>query len=168
MVTTRGRVALAAGAGARWASRVTGRGAGAMIGGLVAMTLDKSILRQLGEGRRTVVVTGHERQVDHHPDDRGGAGAHARTTSPPTPRARTWTPGWWRRWRALATRRWPRWRSTRCTCRTSPTPVDPAVIVLLNLSRDQLDRVGEINHIERTLRGGLARHPSTRRGRQLR
>ncbi len=37
--------------------------------------------------------------------------------------------------------------------------VDPAVIVLLNLSRDQLDRVGEINHIERTLRGGLARHP---------
>src|SRR4029078_8891335 len=39
--------------------------------------------------------------------------------------------------------------------------VDPAVIVLLNLSRDQLDRVGEINHIERTLRGGLARNPST-------
>ena len=37
--------------------------------------------------------------------------------------------------------------------------VDPAVIVLLNLSRDQLDRVGEINHIERTLRAGLARHP---------
>ena len=37
--------------------------------------------------------------------------------------------------------------------------VSPAVIVLLNLSRDQLDRVGEINHIERTLRGGLARHP---------
>ena len=39
--------------------------------------------------------------------------------------------------------------------------VDPAVIVLLNLSRDQLDRVGEINHIERTLRAGLARHPTT-------
>jgi UDP-N-acetylmuramyl tripeptide synthase len=38
--------------------------------------------------------------------------------------------------------------------------VDAAVIVLLNLSRDQLDRVGEINHIERTLRGGLTRHPS--------
>jgi UDP-N-acetylmuramyl tripeptide synthase len=35
------------------------------------------------------------------------------------------------------------------------------VIVLLNLSRDQLDRVGEINHIERTLRAGLARHPDT-------
>src|SRR6202007_830759 len=58
MVTARARVALAAGSGARGASRVTGRGAGAMIGGLVAMTLDRSILRQLGAGRRTVVVTG--------------------------------------------------------------------------------------------------------------
>ena len=39
--------------------------------------------------------------------------------------------------------------------------VEAAVTILLNLSRDQLDRVGEINHIERTLRGGLARHPDT-------
>jgi UDP-N-acetylmuramyl tripeptide synthase len=29
-----------------------------MIGGLVALTLDRSILRQLGTGRRTVIVTG--------------------------------------------------------------------------------------------------------------
>src|SRR5690606_2415927 len=58
MVTPRGRIALAAGAGARWASRVTGRGAGAMIGGLVAMTLDRSILGQLGRGRRPVVIAG--------------------------------------------------------------------------------------------------------------
>src|SRR4029078_4748152 len=39
--------------------------------------------------------------------------------------------------------------------------VDPMGIVLLNLSRDQLDRVGEINHIERTMRCALARHPET-------
>jgi UDP-N-acetylmuramyl tripeptide synthase len=39
--------------------------------------------------------------------------------------------------------------------------VEAAVVVLLNLSRDQLDRVGEINHIERTLRGGLAHHRDT-------
>ncbi len=36
-----------------------------------------------------------------------------------------------------------------------------AVTVLLNLSRDQLDRVGEINVVERALRAGLARHPQT-------
>lgn len=29
-----------------------------MIGGLVAMTLDRSVLRQLASGRRTVVITG--------------------------------------------------------------------------------------------------------------
>ena len=36
-----------------------------------------------------------------------------------------------------------------------------AVVVFLNLSRDQLDRVGEINVIERTLRAGLTRHPKS-------
>ena len=39
--------------------------------------------------------------------------------------------------------------------------VQPSAIVLLNLSRDQLDRVGEINVIERALRAGLAEHPKT-------
>src|ERR1700757_5268217 len=58
MITARGRVALAAGATARWASRVTGRGAGAMIRGFVAVAADRSLLRQLGDGRRTVLVTG--------------------------------------------------------------------------------------------------------------
>src|ERR1700749_2705968 len=57
-ISVRGRVALGAGSAARWASRATGRGAGAMIGGLVAMTLDRSILGQRDRGRRTVVVTG--------------------------------------------------------------------------------------------------------------
>src|ERR1044072_3131467 len=58
MVTIRGRAALTAGAGARWASRVTGRGAGAMIGGLGAVTLDKTLVGPGGGGRRSVVVTG--------------------------------------------------------------------------------------------------------------
>ena len=57
-MTLRGRAALGAGSAARWASRVTGRGAGAMIGGLVAMRLDRSVLGQLEAGRRTAVVTG--------------------------------------------------------------------------------------------------------------
>ncbi|AKU66026.1 UDP-N-acetylmuramyl peptide synthase [Schaalia meyeri] len=37
--------------------------------------------------------------------------------------------------------------------------VDPAVFVYLNLSRDQLDRVGEIGSVERRLREGAAAHP---------
>ncbi len=128
-----------------------------MIGGLVAMTLDRSILRQLGTGRRTVVVTG----TNGKSTTTRMTAAALRTlgASPPTPRAPTWTPGWWRRSPPTATPRWRCSRSTRCTCRTSQMPSDAAVRHLLNLSRDQLDRVGEINVIERRLRAGLAAHP---------
>jgi len=35
--------------------------------------------------------------------------------------------------------------------------VQPAVIVLLNLSRDQMDRVGEVRHTERNLRTAISR-----------
>ena len=38
----------------------------------------------------------------------------------------------------------------------------PEAIVLLNLSRDQLDRVGEINSIERRLRAGMTAQPQAR------
>ena len=37
--------------------------------------------------------------------------------------------------------------------------VDPSVFVYLNLSRDQLDRVGEIGTVERRLRDGASAHP---------
>ena len=37
--------------------------------------------------------------------------------------------------------------------------LNPTALVLLNLSRDQLDRVGEINKIERALRGAVEAHP---------
>ncbi len=48
VITARARLALAAGSAARWASRTTGRGAGAMIGGLIAMKIDPTVLAELG------------------------------------------------------------------------------------------------------------------------
>ena len=39
--------------------------------------------------------------------------------------------------------------------------VDPQAIVLLNLSRDQLDRVGEIGAVERRLRKAVNQHPDS-------
>ncbi|UNB53229.1 MurT ligase domain-containing protein [Mycolicibacterium sp. YH-1] len=157
MVTTRGRLALGAGAAARWASRVTGRGAGAMIGGLVAMTLDPSILGQLGKGRSSVVVTGTNGKST---TTRMTAAALA-TMGPVATNAEgaNMDAGLIA---ALAGTRDARLAALEVDEMHVPhvaDAVDPAVIVLLNLSRDQLDRVGEINHIERTLRGGLARHP---------
>ena len=159
MVTTRGRIALAAGAAARWSSRVTGRGAGAMIGGLVAMTLDKSILRQLGESRRTAIVTGTNgkstttRMVAAALGTLGRVATNAEGANMDAGLVA-----------ALAGARDAGLAALEVDEMHVPhvaDAVNPAVIVLLNLSRDQLDRVGEINHIERTLRAGLARHPDT-------
>lgn len=156
-MTLRGRSALALGSAARWASRVTGRGAGAMIGGLVAMKLDRTVLGQLGAGRRTAVITGTNgkstttrmvaaalRTVGPVATNGEGANMDAGLVA------------------ALAADRDAGLAALEVDEMHVPHVADavrPAVIVLLNLSRDQLDRVGEINHIERTLRAGLARHP---------
>ncbi|MFS0896691.1 MurT ligase domain-containing protein [Mycolicibacterium litorale] len=158
MVTLRGRTALAAGAAARWASRVTGRGAGAMIGGLVAMSLDRSILGQLGAGRRTVVITGTNGKsttTRMTAAALGTLGAVATNAEGANMDAGLVA--------ALAADRTARLAALEVDEMHVPHVSDavaPSVVVLLNLSRDQLDRVGEINHIERTLRAGLARHPS--------
>jgi lipid II isoglutaminyl synthase (glutamine-hydrolysing) len=157
VITARGRLALAAGATARWASRVTGRGAGAMIGGLVAMTLDRSLLRQLGEGRRTVLVTGTNGKST---TTRMTAAALASLGAVATnSEGANMDAGLIA---ALATARKASVAALEVDEMHLPHVADavtPRVIVLLNLSRDQLDRVGEINVIERTLRAALARHP---------
>ena len=156
-MTLRGRCALALGSAAGWASRVSGRGAGAMIGGLVAMTLDRTVLQQLATGRRTAVVTGTNgkstttrmvaaalRTIGTVATNGEGANMDAGLVA------------------ALAAGRDARLAALEVDEMHVPHVCDavhPAVIVLLNLSRDQLDRVGEINHIERTLRAGLARNP---------
>jgi len=130
-----------------------------MIGGLVAMTLDKSLLRQLGEGKRSVVVTGTNGKstttrmtaaalatIGPVASNTEGANMDAGLVA------------------ALANARNAGLAALEVDEMHVPhvaDAVDPAVIVLTNLSRDQLDRVGEINHIERTLRSGLARHPDT-------
>src|SRR6202165_3723389 len=157
MITARGCVPWAAGAGARWASRVTGRGAGAMIGGLVAMTLDRSILRQLGQGRRAVVVTGTNGKSTTTRMTAAALG----TLGPVATNAEgaNMDAGLVA---ALAGARDAGLAALEVDEMHLPhvaAAVDPRVMVLLNLSRDQLDRVGEINTIERTLRAGLARHP---------
>ena len=156
-MSLRGRAALGIGSAARWASRATGRGAGAMIGGLVAMTVDRSVLRQLGAGRRTVVVTGTNgkstttRMTAAALATLGGVASNTEGANMDAGLVA-----------ALASARDAPLAALEVDEMHVPHVCDalePAVIVLLNLSRDQLDRVGEINHIERTLRAGLARHP---------
>jgi lipid II isoglutaminyl synthase (glutamine-hydrolysing) len=129
-----------------------------MIGGLVAMTLDRSILRQLGAGRRTVVVTGTNgkstttRMTAAALGTMGPVATNAEGANMDAGLVA-----------ALAADRDAGLAALEVDEMHVPhvsDAVDPSVIVLLNLSRDQLDRVGEINVIERTLRAGLARHPN--------
>ena len=127
-----------------------------MIGGLVAMTLDRSILEQLGQGRRSIVVTGTNGKST---TTRMAAAALA-TLGPVASNSEgaNMDAGLVA---ALAAARDAELAALEVDEMHVPhvsDAVEPSVIVLLNLSRDQLDRVGEINHIERTLRGGLARH----------
>lgn len=130
-----------------------------MIGGLVAMTLDKSILGQLGRGRHTVVITGTNGKST---TTRMTAAALA-TVGPVATNAEgaNMDAGLVA---ALAAKPDASLAALEVDEMHVPHVLDAvpaAVTILLNLSRDQLDRVGEINHIERTLRAGLARHPST-------
>jgi lipid II isoglutaminyl synthase (glutamine-hydrolysing) len=136
---------------------VTGRGAGAMIGGLVAMTLDKSLLRQLGEGRRTVLVTGTNGKSTTTRMTAAALGSLGRVAT--NSEGANMDAGLIA---ALASARAASLAALEVDEMHLPhvaDAVDPRVMVLLNLSRDQLDRVGEINAIERTLRAGLAKHP---------
>src|SRR5882724_7642854 len=130
-----------------------------MIGGLVAMTLDRSVLRQLGQGRRTVIVTGTNGKSTTTRMTAAALG----TLGPVATNAEgaNMDAGLVA---ALAGARSASLAALEVDEMHVPhvaDAVDPAVVVLLNLSRDQLDRVGEINVIERTLRAGLARHPGT-------
>ncbi|MBB3037868.1 Mur ligase family protein [Hoyosella altamirensis] len=156
-ITARGKLALRAARSASWASRKSGRGAGNMIGGLIALKIDKSIMTQLASYRRTVLISGTNGKstttrmtsaalselgevatnTDGANMDAGIVAAFNKNLHAP-----------------LAAIEVDELHLPHVSDFTSPK-----AIILLNLSRDQLDRVGEINMIERRLRAGLERHP---------
>jgi lipid II isoglutaminyl synthase (glutamine-hydrolysing) len=129
-----------------------------MIGGLIAMTLDRSVLRQLASGRRIVIVTGTNgkstttRMIAAALSTLGSVATNAEGANMDAGLIA-----------ALDANRGAPLAALEVDEMHVPhvsDAVEPSVVVLLNLSRDQLDRVGEINVIERALRAGLARHPN--------
>ncbi|OFS22171.1 MurT ligase domain-containing protein [Corynebacterium sp. HMSC04H06] len=139
------------------ASRATGRGAGGMIGGLVANAIDPSIMSSLGAGRPAVLVTGTNgkstttrmlaaalRTRHTVATNDGGDNMDAGIIS------------------ALLAGKDASHLVLEVDELHVPHVADnlnPQALVLLNLSRDQLDRVGEINKIERALRACVKAHP---------
>ena len=132
------------------ASRATGRGAGGMIGGLIAGAIDPGILEQLGGGRPAVLVTGTNGKST---TTRMLAGAlKSRYTVATNEGGDNMDAG-------IISALLAGEDATHVVleCDELHVPhvaerLDASCLVLLNLSRDQLDRVGEINKIERGLR----------------
>jgi UDP-N-acetylmuramyl tripeptide synthase len=151
----RTRASVAAGRLAAWLSRSAGLGHGGMIGGRVTMKLDPHALRQLARDRTVVLVTGTNGKtttslmvtraleaLDEVASNSDGANMPdgvlaALTAKPCAPFAvlevdETYLP-------------------------SVADQVRPAAVVLLNLSRDQLDRVGEVRGTEREFRAAMGR-----------
>lgn len=148
---------------ATWASKKAGRGAGGMIGGLVGGAIDPQLLASLGAGkggtkRPTVLVTGTNgkstttrmlasavRTAATVCTNEGGDNMDAGVIS------------------ALLAGRDADTVVLEVDELHVPNiaeKLDADVLVLLNLSRDQLDRVGEINKIERALRACVEARPN--------
>ena len=156
-LTPRGRAAVAVAGLATWASRVSGRGSGGMIGGLVALKLDPGLMAQLAAGRRTALVTG----TNGKSTTTRMLAAALSTVAPVASNANgdNMDAGIVS---ALVADRGAMLAAIEVDELHTPAVAEntrPEAVVLLNLSRDQLDRVGEINSIERRLRAGVAAQP---------
>ena len=139
------------------ASRATGRGAGGMIGGLVAAAIDPNIMASLGGGRPTVLVTGTNGKSTTTRMLAGAVGAkHTVATNDGGDNMDAGIIS------ALLAGKDADAIVLECDELHVPKVAErlqPTAFVLLNLTRDQLDRVGEINSIERALRAAVMAHP---------
>lgn len=149
--------AVRAGRMTAWLSRRTGRGRGGIIGGRVTLLLDPSALRRLTYGRRVVIVTGTNgkttttamtalvlRRLGEVATNADGANMPDGLVA------------------ALAAAPHAPFAVLEVDEPYVPAVLDvtdPAALVLLNFSRDQLDRVGEVSHLDAKLRAALTRHP---------
>ncbi|CAB0533880.1 UDP-N-acetylmuramyl peptide synthase [Corynebacterium diphtheriae] len=153
----RTRLAIGAAAVATTASRATGRGSGGMIGGLIAEKIDPNIMQSLAKTRPTALVTGTNGKstttrmlasavsAQHTvATNEGGDNMDAGIIS------------------ALMAGQSASHVVLEVDELHVPSAADrlhPQCLILLNLTRDQLDRVGEINKIERALRDCVTAHP---------
>lgn len=144
MTTARARAALAAGAAAAAASRRLGRGSGDVIGGRTALRLDPGVLTSLAAGRTCALVSGTNGKTTT--TRLLAAAAATAGTVATNGGGANMAPGVVT---ALA-----RVRAARAVLEVDEiwlprvaTAVVPAAVLLLNLTRDQLDRSNETRRI---------------------
>jgi UDP-N-acetylmuramyl tripeptide synthase len=144
---------------ASWLSRRLGRGAGAVIGGRVTLALDPGALARLAAGRQVVVVSGtNGKTTTAHMIAAAlrslGPVAHNSTGANMSDGAVA----------ALVADRSAPYAVLEVDelhVRRVADAVHPVAVVLLNLTRDQLDRGSEVRAVAASLSAALARHPDT-------
>ncbi|MGC8510807.1 MAG: MurT ligase domain-containing protein [Acidimicrobiales bacterium] len=153
MILSRQRfaVAVAATRVVNWVSRRSGRGTGTVVGGTVGLALDSDLLGGLSRGRTTILVSGTNGKTTTTAMVAAGWGHGAVTnqTGANMPAglvaALASAPG-----ETVALEADEGWLA-EIIARTHPT-----VVVLLNLSRDQLDRANEVRQLATRWREALA------------
>ncbi len=166
----RSRLATGAGRLARSASRMLGRGSGGMIGGEVALALDPRVLSELAAGVRCVTVTGTNGKSTTNrmvraalatipSEDPGTRPGGSPSSIASNVNGDNMPPGIVTAFMSAPGARAAALEVDEMHLPAVARDVDPAAIVLLNLSRDQLDRVGEIGAVERRLRQAVTAHP---------
>ncbi len=160
-VSVRTRLAVAAGRLAGLASRVTGRGAGATISGRVLNALAPNALEELAHGQRIALVSATNGKTTttrllaaaleaaQQPVVSNSTGANLTSGIAPT----------------LAGAHGPGVAILEVDERVVPRVVDPLaaeLLVLGNLSRDQLDRYGEVHAVGDSWRKVAEAHPDLR------
>jgi UDP-N-acetylmuramyl tripeptide synthase len=153
------RAAVQAGLATAGLSRQLGLGAGSIIGGRVTLALDHHALQRLASGRRVVLVSGtNGKTTTSHlvaaAVRTAGRVAHNAGGSNMADGAVA----------ALAEAQDAEYAVIEVDelhLAAIAEAVDPAVMVLLNLTRDQLDRATEVGAIASAVGQALARHPRT-------
>ncbi len=154
-------IAITGGRVAGWLSRVTGRGQGATISGRVINAMAPNALAQLAAGQRVALVSATNGKTT---TTRLLAAAVARTGEPVVSNATgaNLTSGIAP---ILAKARAPGLAVLEVDERVLPRVVDPLgaeLLVLGNLSRDQLDRYGEVHAVGDLWRHAAETHPDLR------
>ena len=122
-----------------------GRGSGTVAGGRVGLALDPALLATLAQGRPVALVTGTNGKTTTTRLLVAALGPTIRAiASPPTTPGPTCRPGTCALVGSPAGAAARCSRSTRATSAGSSSETRPRVVALLNLSRDQLDRITEV------------------------
>jgi lipid II isoglutaminyl synthase (glutamine-hydrolysing) len=151
----RARVATAVGGAAGRVSRLTGRGDGSVIGGVLGLRVEPELLRLLAAGRQVVLVTGTNGKTTTTRLITAGLGALGQEVASNAFGANM------EAGLASALGRAPDapYAVLETDERYLPAVIEatsPRVVVLLNLSRDQMDRAAEIWMTARRWRQALA------------